>query len=587
MKRLLTYPRLLWGIAFLGSFLFFELNYRYWYRFMEQYSLFLYTEEYFAGLCTQPGGFNAWLTAFVTQFFQLPYAAPFCLASLLTLMSVLFAQLLRRSFQLPSLGVPLLTLCPAFLFWLYPVESIAFILTVTAGLGAACIYASVRNPRARLLSGFALVTILYPLAAPAHLPAAMGMLLYECAHREGKKEKCWALCLLLWSCVLPLLAMRTLYIVPMREAFLSKHLFHPEYPVPASLWYVWCSFPLVAGILYAVRRRKPLFKEKVRRGMSVSFLVAIIALAIAYGRHPLEQAYHYDWLARRGAWEEIVKHVSEHPVRDKDALIYANLAHAYTGTFNDALLQLPQIGVEGFIPHDPKTRLGLIEATEVSWLLNQTNSAQRFAFVGILSSERNIQPRLMQRLIETYLVNEEYKAAAKYIRILGESAFYSAEMKKLLPCLDPETSHKTGWIAERRRLNPITDNPYDPTRSFPSALAFLIDDHPDNKAAFGYGMAYLLLYKELGAFMHYMEGLKEKGEKLPVLYQEAICIYYTAVEKNPEALSSYGIDPAVYQRYQGYLRQTGLLSSTLLRRQYGDTYYYYAQFVQPPKQSAP
>jgi hypothetical protein len=189
----------------------------------------------------------------------------------------------------------------------------------------------------------------------------------------------------------------------------------------------------------------------------------------------------------------------------------------------------------------------------------------------------------MQRLAETYIVNEEYKAAEKYIRILEESAFYRAEMKKLRPCLDPGTSRETEWVAKRRRLNPVTDNPYDLTKSFPNALAFLIDDHPNNKAAFEYGMGYLLLYKELVAFMHYMEGLKDRHETLPVLYQEAICIYYTVVENNPEAFRSYPVDPAVYRRYQEYLRQVKSLSPTLLRRQYGDTYYYYAQFVHPPR----
>mgnify|MGYP000594720935 FL=1 len=41
------------------------------------------------------------------------------------------------------------------------------------------------------------------------------------------------------------------------------------------------------------------------------------------------------------------------------------------------------------------------------------------------------------------------------------------------------------------------------------ALAFLIDDHADNRPAFEYGMGYLLVYKDLMTFMHYMELMKE------------------------------------------------------------------------------
>ena len=67
---------------------------------------------------------------------------------------------------------------------------------------------------------------------------------------------------------------------------------------------------------------------------------------------------------------------------------------------------------------------------------------------------------------------------------------------------------------------PITDNPLDLTLIFPNALAFLIDDHADNRPAFEYGMGYLLVYKDLMTFMHYMELMKERGaESLPAIHE--------------------------------------------------------------------
>ncbi|MDR1555534.1 MAG: DUF6057 family protein [Tannerellaceae bacterium] len=576
MKRFLARPALFYGVFFVGSFLFFEINYRYWYRFMEQYSLFLYTEAYFMKLCEQPGGFNAYLTAFITRFFTFPYVSSVCLSLLLTLMSLLSARLLKKRSRL-------LSLFPAVLFCLFPVESIASVLAALTGIAAVSGYAAIQKPLPRYITGFALITVCYLLAAPAHLLAAAGMMICECYGAAGKKRFFPAFGWLIWALLCPLLAMRTLYVVPMREAFLGRHLFHPEYPIPASFWYIWCALPFIMLLVYGLRRPKPLFKEGLRQLAAVSLLVGATAIALVYGGHPLEQAYRYDWFARGQQWEAIVEDVARHPVKDRDALIYANLAHAYTGTFNEALLRLPQVGEDGFIPYDPKTRLELIEASEVSWLLNHTNSAQRFAFVGVLSSERNVQSRLMERLVETYLVNEEYKAAEKYIRILEMSKPHNPRIKELRRLLEPETSASTPWISERRRLTPLTDNPYDLTKTFPSALAFLIDDHPDNKAAFEYAMGYLLVYKELNIFMHYMEARKERGEPLPVVYQEAICLFYTAVQNEPETLRSYSIDPAVYQRFLGYMQQLKGLTPALLSRRYGDTYYYYAQFVQPPR----
>ncbi|MDR1938018.1 MAG: DUF6057 family protein, partial [Tannerellaceae bacterium] len=221
MKRLLTHTHLLRGLFFLGSFLFFELNYRYWYRFMEQYSLFLHTEDYFLGLLKQPGGFNEYLTAFITQFFILPYAAPLSISLLLTLISILFAKTLSH-FQLSTFNFQLFTLFPAFLFWLFPVESIASILAALTGVAAVAGYVSVEKPLPRYPAGFVLITLTYFLSAPAHLLAAAGMLVGDWGKPGVKKGFLPALGLLAWALVLPLLAMRTLYVVPMREAFLGK-----------------------------------------------------------------------------------------------------------------------------------------------------------------------------------------------------------------------------------------------------------------------------------------------------------------------------------------------------------------------------
>jgi hypothetical protein len=582
MKRLLTCNRLLFLFYFAGCFLFFELNYRYWYRFMEQYNLFLFREDYLTGLLGQPGGFTEYITSFLTQFFLLPFFASGSLTVLSGMLVVLFHLFIRRCGVNVSIIV---AIAPVWLFWTYPVESIAILVAALFGTGFAFVYASVVKPGVRYLSGFVLLAPLYILAAPAHLLAAALIAVYEVSRQEEKARRlAVGAGLLLWALVIPLLAMRTAYILPIREAFLSKHLYHPEYPIPVSFWYIWCSFPLDALLCYLFRKREKAF-TKGWMNTSARLLLPVIVMGgfICYKQHPLEQAYRYDWYARLGAWDKIIAHAGKYSVKDKDALVYVNLAHAQAGRFNEALMRFPQVGEEGFIPYDPKTRLGLIEASEVAWLLNHTSAAQRFAFVGVLSAERCVQPRLMKRLVETYLVNKEYNAAGKYIKILEKTLFYSRWAKEQRPLLNPEKAASADWIDGRRKLNPVTDNPYDLTKTLTHALAFLIDDHPENKKAFEYGMGYLLIYKDLNTFMHYMNRLKEQGEPIPSFYQEAICMYYSAVENNPETFRSYAIDPKVYQRFQSYLSQAGRLSPTLLARQYGDTYYFYAQFVQPPK----
>ena len=138
-------------------------------------------------------------------------------------------------------------------------------------------------------------------------------------------------------------------------------------------------------------------------------------------------------------------------------------------------------------------------------------------------------------------------------------------------------------MAKRKQL-PLTDNPYDLTIAFPSAVAFLIDDHADNRPAWEYAMAYLLLYKDFGAFMHYMDLLNEQGVALPTLYQEAICFVCGVAQQTPAALDRYAIAPEVRNRFLQFLQQMKTQPAAALRQSFGDTYYYYAQYISAPKQ---
>ena len=68
------------GLFVAGSFLYFDLHYRYWYHFMEQFVLFLYTHAYFTDLIHTPGGLTEYLNGALMQFFVLPHVAPAILA---------------------------------------------------------------------------------------------------------------------------------------------------------------------------------------------------------------------------------------------------------------------------------------------------------------------------------------------------------------------------------------------------------------------------------------------------------------------------------------------------------------------------
>ena len=571
----------IWVLFVAGSVLFFGRNYGYYYCFLEQYMMFQTTPGYLHARWAEPGGMNEYVAEALSLLFTRPYGAAMVIASLLGGISACFYAYLRACRLRATMW---LAWVPAYLFWLYPQESIAPLTAILLGLLTALLYTAIRATWVRYAAGFLALTATYFLSAPANLLLAALIAIYEARAGKGKARWAVAALSLAWATLLPLIALRTVYILPTHEAYFSKYMCHPEYPVPPSLWVLGLSFPAIALALACLKERRTPTRKAAWRAIGP---YAIVSLAMAYGllyrEDPLAQAYRYDYYARQGQWEAIADHARAHGVRDKDALIYLNLALSRTDRFTDELTRFPQIGEEGFIPHDPRSRLGLIEASEVAWQVGQVNAAQRFAFVGVLSAQRLVQPRLMKRLVETYLVTGEYRAAEKYIKLLESTPRYRAWASAQRPLLDSAVCARTDWVAAKRATLPITDNPFDLTKAFPSALAYLVDDHPDNRPAFEYAMGYLLLRKDLTTFMHYMRQRRDRGEAFPRLYQEAICLFFSSVRPDPEEYRSYKVDKAVHERLLRFLKVARSMPPAVLKEQFGDTYYYYAQFVPGPK----
>ena len=64
----------------IGSILFIELNFRYWYRFLEQYMMFQTAGSYFQDRLAEPGGLNEYVTEFLSLAFIHPNGASVVIA---------------------------------------------------------------------------------------------------------------------------------------------------------------------------------------------------------------------------------------------------------------------------------------------------------------------------------------------------------------------------------------------------------------------------------------------------------------------------------------------------------------------------
>ena len=135
----------------IGSILFIELNFRYWYRFLEQYMMFQTTGSYFQDRLAEPGGLNEYVTEFLSLAFIHPYGASVVIALLLGLISGCFFLYLKACGVRASM---LAAILPSFLIWIYPQESIALLTMLAFVQVLAYLYTSIKIDWLRYLFGF-------------------------------------------------------------------------------------------------------------------------------------------------------------------------------------------------------------------------------------------------------------------------------------------------------------------------------------------------------------------------------------------------------------------------------------------------
>lgn len=115
MKKQLVFNRPVWiFLLFLvGSFLFVDLNFRYWFHFMEQFMLFQSTSVYWKELAAQLGGWNEYIAEYLTQAFSFAAGPAILVTTLSGLIALLFYKYQQACCGKASMGLSIL---PLFLF---------------------------------------------------------------------------------------------------------------------------------------------------------------------------------------------------------------------------------------------------------------------------------------------------------------------------------------------------------------------------------------------------------------------------------------------------------------------------------------
>ena len=97
-----------------------------------------------------------------------------------------------------------------------------------------------------------------------------------------------------------------------------------------------------------------------------------------------------------------------------------NLALAETGQLADKVFHYTQAGSDGILVPWNMTAEAGERLSDAYWSMGHVAYSQRMAFEANVMDERDVNPRMVKRLIETNLVFGAYPVARKYIDILGK-----------------------------------------------------------------------------------------------------------------------------------------------------------------------
>jgi hypothetical protein len=280
-------------------------------------------------------------------------------------------------------------------------------------------------------------------------------------------------------------------------------------------------------------------------------------------------------------WDQAVRYQEENPTRNLIGEYFYNYALSETNQLCDGLF----LGDQDFSAGSLVLPWGdehLSRGAYFYYAIGLANEAHRWAYEEMVVY--GYRPQNIKMLAKTSLINGDFRMARKYIDILKRTIYYSGLAKKLEAMAD-----NPGLIGSDPELGPKLK--INPKSSFfiqfnepQNNLPLLLDSQPDNRIAFEYYLAGLLLTKNVEVVMENISKMKAAGyTRIPRSIEEAILIYYNSTKKYPD-LGGLNISLDTQDRFSQYFsayvgaRKNPSTLKARMQERFGNTFWYYYHF---------
>lgn len=522
--------------------------------FQEQYQMFLFDSGYFLERIVLPGGLADYISEFLVQFYYMPVLGGAIIALLLMGIQTAVWGLMKQYGARHDFPGYLLSFLPSIALWCAMGDQnvlLSFVVALFGALVIGWIHNRFHNRLVKVVFELVSTALVYWLLGPVVFLYAVLMIgdTLKNAKQKGNVFSGigYSAVILILTVAWILLTTQTLQ-YPLYRIFAGLNYY--RYPGAISpLPFVVMVWAVVIPFLGMIPcHRKSLQKLQQSKVIIVlSYVLVIVASWFGIKTSFDEMTYElidYDFLVRTEQWDKIIEKAEKKPATTPLGVSCVNLALSQKGMLADRLFEFYQNGGEGLFPTFTRDMISPVSTAEIFFRLGMVNDAERYMFEAqeAIPNYRK-SARLTRRIIECDIINGNYKVAAKLLRRLQKTLFYSNWANQTMALLGNEKAinrhpiyGKLRKYREKKQDFLFSDREMDQMLG----LLFLNDNH--NKMAYEYLMCYELLQRDMEKFMQYYPLGRFVGyDHIPRTFQEILIGNWMKTHSDPRTIP-YSVD---------------------------------------------
>lgn len=532
-----------WAVPFVGGLCF-----------QEQYQMFLFDTNYFLERIVLPGGLADYISEFLVQFYYMPVLGGAIIALLLMGIQAAVWGLMKQYGARHDFPGYLLSFLPSIALWCAMGDQnvlLSFVVALFGALVIGWIHNRFHNRLVKVVFELVSTALVYWFLGPVVFLYAALMIgdTLKNAKQKGNVFSGigYSAVILILTVAWILLTTQTLQ-YPLYRIFAGLNYY--RYPGTISplpfVVMVWAVVIPFLGMIPCHRK----FLQKLQQSkvvMALSYVLVIVASWFGIKASFDEMTYElidYDFLVRTEQWDKIIEKAEKKPATTPLSVSCVNLALSQKGMLADRLFEFYQNGGEGLFPTFTRDMISPVSTAEIFFRLGMVNDAERYMFEAqeAIPNYRK-SARLTRRIIECEIINGNYKVAAKLLRRLQKTLFYSNWANQMMALLGNEKAinrhpvyGKLRKYREKKQDFLFSDREMDQMLG----LLFLNDNH--NRMAYEYLMCYELLQRDMEKFMQYYPlGRFVDYDHIPRSFQEILIGNWMKTHSDPRTIP-YSVD---------------------------------------------